>query len=216
MSSLSAKVYSLERLDAPMKDSLANGLEIIGEHVGGISLGKFSLIRTPVTEHGVNLDDFRYGNFDPAIDLHVVVAPFHDDGKEPSSEILGISYHGTGVAWIKPAIGKQLTTTTTAHEVGHSLGYVLPDSPQAIKASDNHCSDQSCLMTAVAQHDPAYLRFVTSLGFAIDPEAAKNARKVESFCTPCRADMHATADENVDRIRRTRRLFKSVILRRLP
>jgi len=194
-------------------DPISNGLDLIGQHVGGISVVGFRLLPEPSSNQGFDIQSFGYGQLDPATDLHILVAPFYGEPVTPGA--LGASLIGTGITWIKPDISKSLIGTTAAHETGHSLGYVLADSPQAINAQDNHCSDEHCVMTANATEDPDFLRFKASIGFRVHPDVIKAAKKITDFCTPCKADMHATADENIDRIRRTRRLLRSVTLGRL-
>jgi hypothetical protein len=159
------------------------------------------------------MDRFDYRQLDPTVDMHILLAKFQ--GLTVSEATLGLSLTGCGIAWVDSSLNRTLLRTTVSHETGHALGYVLPGSPQGIKANSGHCSDNNCIMTAVATENPDFLRFQQSLGFSVDPRALKHAKKITDFCTPCKADMHATAEENVDRIRRTRDFFKSVVLGRL-
>lgn len=193
---------------------MCDGIDMIGEHVGGVSLRDFQVIQLPASPTGVNIDQFDHNVFDPAVDLHIVHARFREDEGEDSDDVtIGTAFYKAGIAWIQPDLSAHTTTTTVAHEIGHSLGYVLPNAPQLVEPDYGHCEDTSCIMASDATEDPPYrhLAFADRRNSRIIQRLVRGSRSISDFCSPCKTDMRQTGERNTEEMRRLRQLNGRII-----
>lgn len=196
MPRLTARVYSLhdQEMSRAQKNAISEGLDIVGQHLGSIAITRFSKVALPTRNGSINPFKVGYKQLDPQTDLHMFFASFDLVNKKIPSyvEHLGLAFKGSGVSYIKPGKSPTSTALTAAHETAHSLGYVLPDSPQTIRADGAHCSDSLCLMHEYSGHE-------------MDLQSDR-----DEFCAPCRADIRDTAEENIMQLRRARLLTGAV------
>lgn len=187
---ITARVYSTEKLSASTKSAVGDGLDIIGRYTGRISVVGESRVKLPVDNYGAVVPDkVGYKPFDATIDLHIFLARL---GIGPN--IAGRAYWNSGVAWLESRTGVSKTPLVVAHEVSHSLGFLLPGAPQAIRGDIGHCATATCIMTPSIE--------TNTFGFA---DSAPT-----DFCLPCKADMRDVADENISEMHRLRRQLGTV------
>jgi thiol-disulfide isomerase/thioredoxin len=115
---------------------------------------------------------------------------------------------GSGVAWVNSKITPTEIPLTTAHELAHSLGFVVGGSPQNLRSSQNHCSDQSCIMypknSAISFDISSSLERISTIseGFLESVIDLKSMVGLPSdFCTPCKADMRDLAEVHIGQLR---------------
>ncbi len=185
-------VYTADTIELEQKRVVNHGLGLISDYIGGLANPQFK--RVGFKSLAVDITKVRMGSFDINTDLHLLMHDFcipynsvPNYAMSQGANIPGASLIGTGTAWVKPDWTHPLTPATIAHELAHSIGYVLPDSPQSIKAVGAHCSSEGCIMGAVAN------------------------KLVDSFCRDCRADMLDTNEDMFDRIKMVRYLTGTVL-----
>ncbi len=209
---LSAAIYSAEALDSNHYDAINYGLQMIGQHVGGIALSKTYRVKLPTDAEG-QVDHARvgYDSLDIFTDLHIFAAPMQ-------TEDLGIAWRGTGIAWLnlrRDPKAKRIHTTSS-HEVGHALGFVKDSSVQHIKGDSAHCSCNSCIMhpimsvytqNHVTERKSTFDRFRNGRYRVVDTEAAYQ----QNFCGDCITDMRKYSAEHISAMRHRRLLTKSIL-----
>ncbi len=190
---IQANIYSRNTLTPEFKQSVSDGLDILGQHVGAISLRKTAIVRLPADEKGL-VDPRLVGltGFDYMTDLHIFAAPFTSAYSE---NVHGVSFINYGVAWINTRTRKRrsLIRLTAAHEAAHSFGYVLEDSHQTKNALGAHCSCKNCIMFSSNQGEFA-------------PSTLP-----KDFCDPCETDMRNTADSQIGQLRMKRFITRTVL-----
>lgn len=204
---INAKVYSPESLDSQMKDTISDGLDIIGPFVGGVSVQQFGVLKkVPVDSSGaVNIHRLRLGGLDRYTELHIFAVPISE---EDYPNVYGLGAYNTGVSFINTAAVAVNTPTrraiTVAHEAAHSLGYVLEDSPQRIDDGGAHCVDTRCIMEpGGVPLSPAKLMEMFETENVLDIEGYL-PKKPDTFCPPCTADMSRTMDQQLAKLRHAR------------
>lgn len=187
---ITARIYSPEKLTDHAKAALSDGLDIVGQYTGRISVVGHSTVKLPSNTYGeVNPHKVGYKGFDKAVDIHLFMARISF-----GRGVAGLGYRSTGVAWIESRTATNKTPLVAAHEVSHALGFLVPDAPQAIKNDVGHCATKTCIMTPKIE--------TSAFGFGdILPT---------DFCLPCKADMRDVAEENISEIHYARRVLGTV------
>ncbi len=199
-------MYSTGELGPEKRSAIRDGLDIVGRYVGGISVVKSARVRLGTTKGRVRPDKVGYSAFDAKVPLHIFVAPYLSPRGAVRSDLLGSSFKGTGVSWVQERVGKGLLPTVTAHEVAHSLGFVLEGAPQNIRSTDGHCSSDECLMypsTTVSEEDAASLAELKELDKWLGGIGTSSIAKrlmPEDFCLPCKADIRGEYEANLGRM----------------
>jgi len=187
---ITARIYSPEKLSASTRSAVGDGLDIVGRYTGRISVVGESRVKLPVDTYGVVVPDkVGYKPFDKTIDLHIFLARLSN-----GSNLAGRAYLNTGVSWLESRTSLTRTPLVVAHEVSHSLGFLLPGAPQAIRGDIGHCATSTCIMTPSIE--------TNMFGFA---DSAPT-----DFCLPCKADMRDVTDENISEIHHLRRELGTV------
>ena len=210
-----ANLYSSEPLEPSFKQSVSDGLDLVGQNIGGISLAKTHIVKLPVSSHNkVDVTRVGFKKFDTLTELHIMAVPL--DGVYEANA--GLAYFNFGIVWLNTAIlkAKSEIRSITAHEAAHSIGYVLPDSPQTFNVSESHCSCDDCIMYRSYSMDRDSESLIEASQLKIDVGFRKTFKTMgialpsEEFCTPCRADMIDTAEENIEQLRMNR--FKTGVV----
>lgn len=195
-----ANVYTTTQGISPdLKTQIGDGLDLVSEFVGGISLSKVLKLKLPSSNEGVvSRHRIGYKNLDPFVELHLLALPLGADGR------LGGSYLNTGISFLNLSEQKtHFREATVAHEVAHSLGYVLKDSPQHDQT--RHCTDECCIMSPKQNYynlaeevldevaTDSYAMADLLKGFGLNTQT--------EFCMPCVADMRDTHEEQIGSLR---------------
>lgn len=180
-----ANVYFVEPLTPELKTGLYDGLSIIGQHVGGVSVRRVSRLSVPLNNGRVEVSKVGLRKLEIGTHLHVIAAPLTTDR-------LGIAAMGSGVSWLNIAEVEQSYAQTTAHEVAHSLGFMLKDAPRRDFESPAHCVDENCIMHE-AETEP---NRQTPLQLGRDV-ITKN---VGDFCLSCSADIRSFGEDHAHKI----------------
>jgi hypothetical protein len=183
---IGANIYSSFELEPQTRNILSDGLSIVGQYVGGISILRFNQLTMKTNTSGETTTKVACTNFDPAVALHIFAHPlkgFHEKKR------LGVAYSGSGVSHVDTRSSASALPIVVAHEVAHSLGFVLPDSPQTALVSRGHCGDIGCIMHERYRDDIAR----------------------DDFCTPCKADMRDMVQPNL-LVMRTHRMTHGAVL----
>ncbi len=198
---ITARVYSPTEADPAILASIQYGLDMVAEHTGAISLTGVHKIAVPTDASGyVDVSRVGYGKLDIYTDLHIFAAPTTDSS-------LGVAYRNRGVAWVNLNGNASRATlhSTTAHEVGHALGFVRQDSPQAIVGNRVHCSCAECIMHPVQEvarhiHESAELRRGLFSGRRTR-EVTQLVMRQQVFCGDCSKDMRQLTGGNLASMR---------------
>lgn len=176
-------------VDPAIVASVEYGLGLVAEYAGDISLKGVHKITVPTDAAGqVERERVGYEKLDMYTDLHIFAAATQDTS-------LGVAYRRTGVAWVNLNDRRNRATlhTTTAHEVGHALGFVRQESPQAIVGNRIHCSCAECIMHPVQEvvrrtHTTAEARSGI-FGRLRTKEVTQLVMRQQVFCGDCASDM---------------------------
>lgn len=144
---------------------------------------KVARLKLPLKSGFVVPKNVGLRNLDIGTHLHVIAAPLADSDK------LGIAWRGSGISWVNTTEASQSYAATTAHEVAHSLGFLLQDAPWKDHESPGHCSNARCVMYATEVLRPQLLKGVPHFGGGAD-----------DFCTPCKADVRDLGEDHANKI----------------
>jgi hypothetical protein len=217
-----ANIYQLAGTESAPIGHIREGLDIVGQFVGGISVNRICNVRLATEGGEVAGERIGFRNLDTMVDLHVFTIPM----TERRSGALGLSFMGHGIAIVDSRSSRTTTTMTTAHEVAHSLGFVDADAPQKDKVSPCHCGDTGCIMRAQEGIPPELAEMLTMtngmdrlFGRARMPGSMMGGlfgdlKVITDFCLPCKADMRDLAEEKLAAMR-TRRLSVGFPVRRI-
>ena len=197
---ITANVYSVGELAPETKQSIHDGFDLVGQYLGDISVKNIARVTVPVNSAGiVELSRVGYANFDSAIDLHLFAGPLLTGHGDTS----GIAVKGKGVAWLstRERYHADDTRGLVAHEVAHAFGYVLDDSPQAMRFGGSHCGAPTCIMYPEFTEKPVGIIRKLLTPLYKTPYAPELS---DDFCTPCQADMRDTFDEHLEKMKATR------------
>ncbi len=171
--------------EATIEDSI-DGLDIVGKTIGQM-FEEPIILPLELTKPVGDVLDVGYVNamqFDPDIDIHVVLTARELFRKGQKGKALGLGYELCGLALVDTTGSGDYVHTTTAHEVAHSMGFVALDATHAADIDNGgpkHCSDDGCLM---------YKSF--------------GKQRHDTFCNCCRSEMTLLSDLNLMRMRHMR------------
>lgn len=202
---LRANIYTIEPLSPEIQDSVEDGVRMVVTYIGHIAVTRSVEVRLPLSQEG-KVDPGRVGlsNLDGMVELHVMAVPL--DRSKYGRFTSGMSAFGVGVGFVDTSVDKvNSIRLTTAHEVGHSLGFVSNHSGHEDPNSANHCSDKSCVM-----HQAGLQPEIDALN---PPEGSREARLLKQFdfCLDCKVDMRSKGEENLQRLRHSRVVENGVI-----
>jgi hypothetical protein len=179
-----ANVYSVYGLPRYQERSLRTGLELVGQHIGQKIVSETLKIRTlPINSRGnIIPGSVGYRKLDKNVELHVFTVPL-DPGED---ETVGIAYMGTGVSYVDSRRATSKMIEVTAHEVAHSLGFVVSGALQEDPFSENHCVNRICIMHRhIVMPNGVSAKIVdAALKAAGEPVPAERG-----FCNDCKEDM---------------------------
>jgi hypothetical protein len=207
-----ANIYTAETFPTEQVDAVEVGLFLVGEHLGGIAVQGCHQVRLPMNDGVVRPSRVGYDKLDPFIDLHVFVADISTSG-------LGISISNTGIAWVRPGDRHETIVTTTAHEVGHAVGFVMRGSRQSDPASPAHCADRTCVMhraeiSVVTKETIPQKGFINRLKGATEKRTTVKHSQDE-FCSCCVDDMQTFGHKNIAALRHDRVISGKILPKRL-
>lgn len=215
---LRANIYAIEPLTLETRGAIEDGIGMVATYMGHTAVTKELGVRLPLNERGhVNPERVGFGKLDKLVELHLMAVPL-DPGE---GERIGLA--GVGRGWGFVDTSKESTDVirmTTAHEVGHAFGFVVPDADHEDPESSFHCCDGSCVMhkrALIVAEEIEIEQAATRLqklkrsiakrrGHEPEPEYAVNYRLAEQFdfCLPCKVDMRDQGDKNIEQLRYNR------------
>ena len=195
---ISAKIYTAPETSPNKVDAIADGLKLLGDHIGGVSVRRATW-RIPAGRK-IHLSDLPLHKLDFTNELHIFGVPLLKEVDETG----GIANTGSGVAIVDSSRDFAVETlpAITAHESAHAIGFL--ERPGA------HCPNPNCILSATFDGDDIVLNHALNkltdglediLGqFA---SIAKNlfGTSTPEFCKTCRAEIASNHARNIDRIK---------------
>lgn len=206
-----ANIYSLNPMESHIEEAIRDGLGMITAYMGETIIMRSLLVRLPRDREGL-VAPKRVGlaNLDPEVDLHVFAVPLQ--GPE---ETIGTSPFEKGVSYIDTrSQDEKIMRSVTAHEVLHSLGFVLSGSDHEDSTSRNHCSDKSCIMHAKLEVLIETARQITQRRLFERKLVRSSSREQSSIlklvngqydlCQDCKIDLREAGQSKLSSIRHAR------------
>ena len=192
-----ANIYSLEPLAPAAREAVHDGIGMVAAYMGEPIATNELQVRLPLTPDGC-VDPRRVGfaHFDMMVELHLIAVPLQGSAERP-----GIADVARGVSFTDVSSdAKPLIRTVTAHEVAHSLGFVLADSTHVDASSEHHCAGEGCIMHRRVVTDTQTLITLPKTRLADRLRGRKAAPLQESvvrlvngqydFCGDCKTDLY--------------------------
>ncbi len=209
---ITANVYSEDSLDRIERGLISDGLDLIGQHVGGITVVSASVVQfcpDSLTLGYPDPEKFDYSQLDPYTHLHLFVATFNIDSDPHADSYIGISEYGSGTAWVDRLAQDFLVPSVVSHEVAHSLRFLLEQDQDENEEDLAHCPDEECIMFHHINTDHSAVG-VASYIEKIAPNLRNRinfGRPVnyqEDFCDSCKDELETHSDEHVGFLERGR------------
>jgi len=183
----------------------------MGEVVTRRELG-IKLLITP--EGVVNPRRVGFANLDRMVELHLMAVPL----RHGEDERIGLAGIGRGWSYVDTSSDSPaIIRATTAHEVAHGFGFLIPGSKQEDPESPFHCCDGNCVMhrsVVITTHEPVIK--VPTRGQRIKsrisrrsvepviPRETYSVDKQYDFCLPCKIDLRDNGSQNISKLRYNR------------
>lgn len=219
---LRATVYSNIELGPDKKQAISDGLDVLGQYVGGISIARFAGCKVRTDMAGEATKEVSGNNLDKQTIFHLFVHPLQGYRQG----LMGSAYTNTGVAHIDSRSPGYLLSPTVTHETAHALGFVLPEAPQSTRAGLGHCGTKTCVMHPTVNAGDGVLDRQTADQLRqlhnnldkLELGMSGNAKELwgdhivnDGFCTPCVADLRAEGEDQAKAIFYNRLVSGSVL-----
>ena len=183
-----ANIYSVKPLPEERTEAIRSGLAHVGDAIGKNIKARSLITKVPLLLNGrVNPRKVGYDKLDRWTLFHIFAVPL--ELQDPNA--LGLGLAKSGVSYIDPfkADAKTLSMTT-AHEVVHSLGFVLEDSEQADPYDHHHCSDAGCIMhKQLNDGGRISIPSISAIRAGERVTRAQFGLPTDDFCEPCKTDL---------------------------
>jgi hypothetical protein len=210
---MKANIYSVEPLVPVAREAIHEGISIVAGYMGEPVTTKELTVKLPRTPEGyVRPEKVGFSNFDMMVELHLLAVPLQGGAERP-----GVANLGRGVSFADTNVeSKPLMRIITAHEVAHSLGFVLADSKQVEKDKGAHCIEDSCIMnrevttateTRVIAPDLTRMERLRGKKPALVTETVVRLVNGQyDFCGDCKVDLYQHGQAELNKMR-WQRLF---------
>jgi hypothetical protein len=202
---ITANVYSEDPLDRVERGLIGDGLDLIGQYVGGITVVGTSLVQfcpETLSSGCPDPEKFDYSLLDPYTHLHLFFASFRVESMPRSQSFVGFSEYGSGTAWVDNLARDFLVPSVVSHEVAHSLRFLLEQDDDESKEDEGHCADEECIMAQNINTNHLEIKVADYI-----EKIAPNFRKrisfgdpvnyQEDFCDSCTDELETHSDEHV-------------------
>lgn len=207
-----ANIYSVKPLPEERTESIHAGLDQVSDAIGKNIEAKSLLTRVPLLLNGrVNPKKVGYGKLDRWTLFHIFAVPL----ELPNPDTLGMALESSGVSYVDPfKTNTRKLSRTTAHEVVHSLGFVLENSEQIDPSDHHHCSDAGCLMhKQLNDGSEMSITPISSIRVGERVTRAQFGLPTDDFCVPCKTDLDNFGRQHARSIMLDRLLLGSIVPR---